>query len=82
MRLTDRTDDNNQVVRVLDPAAPGGQSTAGPVISTGLAELHRFEGMGHGSIYGHAHDVLNPFIRSLCEEDLKALLEAGVGDAR
>jgi pimeloyl-ACP methyl ester carboxylesterase len=29
------------------------------------AELHAFEGMGHGSIYGHTHDVLNPFIREL-----------------
>jgi thioesterase CepJ len=34
------------------------------------AELHRFDGMGHGSIYGHAHDVLNPFIRSLVERYL------------
>jgi pimeloyl-ACP methyl ester carboxylesterase len=36
-----------------------------------LAELagdghyHEFAGMGHCSIYGHAHDVLNPFIRDL-----------------
>lgn len=29
------------------------------------AELHRFEGMGHCSIYGHTHDVLNPFIEGL-----------------
>lgn len=29
------------------------------------AEYHLFEGMGHGSIYGHAHDVLNPFIEGL-----------------
>ena len=29
------------------------------------AEYHLFEGMGHGSWYGHAHDVLNPFIRDL-----------------
>jgi pimeloyl-ACP methyl ester carboxylesterase len=28
-------------------------------------EYHLFEAMGHGSIYGHAHDVLNPFIRGL-----------------
>jgi pimeloyl-ACP methyl ester carboxylesterase len=26
---------------------------------------HEFEGMGHCSIYGHAQDVLNPFIRDL-----------------
>jgi pimeloyl-ACP methyl ester carboxylesterase len=31
------------------------------------AEYHLFEAMGHGSIYGHAHDVLNPFIRELIE---------------
>jgi pimeloyl-ACP methyl ester carboxylesterase len=31
----------------------------------GAAEYHEFEGMGHCSIYGHAHDVLNPFIRDL-----------------
>jgi pimeloyl-ACP methyl ester carboxylesterase len=31
------------------------------------AELHLFEGMGHCSIYGHTHDVLNPFIRGLVE---------------
>ena len=29
------------------------------------AELHVFDGMGHGSIYGHTHDVLNPFIGEL-----------------
>ncbi len=29
------------------------------------AELHLFEGMGHCSIYGHLHDVLNPFIEGL-----------------
>ena len=29
------------------------------------AEYHEFEAMGHGSIYGHAHDVLNPFIEDL-----------------
>jgi pimeloyl-ACP methyl ester carboxylesterase len=29
------------------------------------ASLHPFEGMGHGSIFGHAHDVLNPFIEEL-----------------
>jgi len=29
------------------------------------AELHRFEGMGHCSIYGHTHETLNPFIESL-----------------
>ncbi len=28
-------------------------------------EFHLFEGMGHGSIYGHAHDVLNPFIEEI-----------------
>jgi len=31
----------------------------------GAAEYHEFAGMGHCSIYGHAHDVLNPFIREL-----------------
>jgi pimeloyl-ACP methyl ester carboxylesterase len=34
------------------------------------AELHLFEGMGHGSIYGHAHDVLNPFIEGIVERYL------------
>ena len=34
---------------------------------TPTAEYHPFDGMGHGSIYGHAHDVLNPFIRTLIE---------------
>lgn len=29
------------------------------------AEYHLFEGMGHGSIYGHTHEVLNPFIKEL-----------------
>jgi pimeloyl-ACP methyl ester carboxylesterase len=29
------------------------------------AELHLFEGMGHCSIYGHTHDILNPFIEQL-----------------
>jgi Predicted hydrolases or acyltransferases (alpha/beta hydrolase superfamily) len=29
------------------------------------ARFHLFEGMGHGSWYGHAHDVLNPFIADL-----------------
>ena len=31
------------------------------------AEYHLFEGMGHCSIYGHAHDVLNPFLREILE---------------
>jgi pimeloyl-ACP methyl ester carboxylesterase len=34
------------------------------------SEYHLFEAMGHGSIYGHAHDVLNPFIRRLIERYL------------
>jgi pimeloyl-ACP methyl ester carboxylesterase len=29
------------------------------------AEYHLFEGMGHGSIYGHTHETLNPFIEDL-----------------
>ena len=29
------------------------------------AEFHLFEEMGHGSWYGHTHDVLNPFIEGL-----------------
>jgi pimeloyl-ACP methyl ester carboxylesterase len=36
------------------------------------AELHRLEGMGHGSWYGHAHDEINPFIRELIERHLDA----------
>lgn len=31
------------------------------------AEFHLFEGMGHGSIYGHAQDILNPFIKGIVE---------------
>ena len=31
------------------------------------AEYHLFEGMGHCSIYGHAHDVLNPFLMEILE---------------
>lgn len=34
------------------------------------AEYHLFEGMGHGSWYGHAHETLNPFIRELIERYL------------
>ena len=29
------------------------------------AEYHLFDAMGHGSIYGHAHETLNPFIEGL-----------------
>jgi pimeloyl-ACP methyl ester carboxylesterase len=35
------------------------------------AEFHLFEGMGHCSIYGHTHDVLNPFIKGLVERYLR-----------
>jgi pimeloyl-ACP methyl ester carboxylesterase len=34
------------------------------------AELHLFQGMGHGSWYGHTHDVLNPFIEELITRHL------------
>ena len=34
------------------------------------AELHLFEGMGHCSLFGHTHDVLNPFIWELIERYL------------
>jgi pimeloyl-ACP methyl ester carboxylesterase len=34
------------------------------------AEFHQFERMGHGSIYGHAHDTLNPFIKEIIERYL------------
>jgi len=34
------------------------------------AEYHLFEGMGHCSIYGHTHDVLNPFIKGIVERYL------------
>jgi pimeloyl-ACP methyl ester carboxylesterase len=36
----------------------------------GNATFHEFEGMGHGSIYGHTHEVLNPFIRETIERYL------------
>jgi pimeloyl-ACP methyl ester carboxylesterase len=31
------------------------------------AELHLFAGMGHGSLRGHTHDVLNPIIKEIVE---------------
>ena len=34
------------------------------------AELHLFQGMGHGSWYGLTHDVLNPFIEELITRHL------------
>lgn len=34
------------------------------------AEYHLFEGMGHCSIYGHAHDVVNPRIKEVVERYL------------
>lgn len=34
------------------------------------AEFHLFEGMGHCSIYGHTHDILNPFLKGLVERHL------------
>lgn len=33
-------------------------------------QLHRFEGMGHGSIYGHAHETLNPVIEEIVRRHL------------
>lgn len=36
----------------------------------GAGEFHLFEGMGHCSIYGHTHDILNPFIKELVERHL------------
>ena len=33
-------------------------------------EYHLFEGMGHCSIYGHTHDILNPFIKGIVERYL------------
>ncbi len=35
-----------------------------------LGEFHLFEGMGHCSIYGHTHDVLNPFVKDLIQRYL------------
>jgi pimeloyl-ACP methyl ester carboxylesterase len=32
--------------------------------------FHLFEGMGHVSIYGHMHDVLNPFIKGIVDHYL------------
>lgn len=31
------------------------------------AEYHLFDGMGHGSWYGHTHETLNPFIKGLLQ---------------
>ena len=36
----------------------------------GAGEYHEFGGMGHCSIYGHTHEVLNPFIRDLVRRHL------------
>jgi pimeloyl-ACP methyl ester carboxylesterase len=36
----------------------------------GNGTYHEFEGMGHGSIYGHTHDILNPFIKETIERYL------------
>lgn len=33
------------------------------------AQFHLFEGMGHGSWYGHTHDVINPFVEALIARD-------------
>jgi pimeloyl-ACP methyl ester carboxylesterase len=41
-----------------------GEELAGMVPT---AELHLFEGMGHGSWYGHTHETLNPFIKGLLQ---------------
>jgi 3-oxoadipate enol-lactonase len=38
--------------------------------AAGNATYHEFEGMGHGSIYGHRDDVLNPWIRETIESHL------------
>jgi pimeloyl-ACP methyl ester carboxylesterase len=32
------------------------------------AEFHLMDGMGHGSWWGHTHDVLNPFIENLVRQ--------------
>jgi hypothetical protein len=29
--------------------------------------FHLFEGMGHVSIFGHGHEIFNPFIRDLID---------------
>jgi pimeloyl-ACP methyl ester carboxylesterase len=34
------------------------------------AQYHLFAGMGHGSIYGHTHEVLNNFIEGLIRSSL------------
>jgi pimeloyl-ACP methyl ester carboxylesterase len=36
----------------------------------GNGHYHEFAGMGHCSIYGHTHDVLNPFIKGIIERHL------------
>jgi pimeloyl-ACP methyl ester carboxylesterase len=40
------------------------------VAITPTADLHLFEGMGHGSIFGHTHDVLNPYVEELIRRHL------------
>jgi pimeloyl-ACP methyl ester carboxylesterase len=41
-----------------------GEELAGMVPT---AEYHLFDGMGHGSWYGHTHETLNPFIKGLLQ---------------
>jgi pimeloyl-ACP methyl ester carboxylesterase len=43
------------------------------------AEYHLFEAMGHGSWFGHAHDILNPYIEELI---LRSLPSSDVGPAQ
>jgi pimeloyl-ACP methyl ester carboxylesterase len=33
------------------------------------AELHLFKGMGHGSLRGHTHDILNPVVKEIVERN-------------
>jgi pimeloyl-ACP methyl ester carboxylesterase len=38
---------------------------------TPTAQFHLFEGMGHGSWFGHAHETLNPFIADLIDRSME-----------
>ena len=65
-RLPDCTVPMHVLAFLEDVQAPP-QDAEELVAITPTAELHLFEGMGHCSIFGHTHEVLNPYIRDLIE---------------
>lgn len=49
-------------------APPQDQKEVADLVPGG--RYHEFQGMGHCSIYGHTHDVLNPFIERIILDEL------------